>query len=136
MGMRKMQVSRWGYFIKHVILWEFQWKSNKFIFISQITRMIKTMHHKTFLKYLNMKLHTAYCELSKHHSKTWKSNQRPGDNAVTKMELIIDTQPELICRHKDRTQCCHKDRTDLPSQRQNLYAVTRTGVKIPMLHRI
>ena len=36
----------------------------------------------------------------------------PHDNTITKMELIVDTQPELIC--------CHKDETHMPSQRRVL----------------
>ena len=44
------------------------------------------------------------------------------------MELITDTQLELICRHKDGTQRCpkielicrHKDETHMPSQGQVL----------------
>jgi len=87
--------------------------------------MIKTMQHKAFLKYLNMKLHTIYCELSKHYFETWKSNQRPHDNAVTKMELN--------CRHKDGTHGRHIAGTNLlsqrrnstPSQERNSYAVTK-----------
>ena len=53
--------------------------------------------------------------------------QRWNSSAVTKMELITDTQLELICRHKDKTHhrhkgeliCRHKNGTNLPSQRRN-----------------
>ena len=116
--MRKCKSHNNGHFTKHVIHWEFQWKSSKFIFIGKITRMIKTMQHKAFLKNLNKKLHTIYCELSKHHSKTWTTNPRPRDNAVRKTKLIADTQPKLICHHKDGTH--------IPSQRRNSLLVTKT----------